>query len=122
MSRISVYMRGRSSWVYLGLSALTVVFGMQSMRLLFSLASFLLRDTFHWDAQYIGVLGFAIFSTAFLWALLWRLLGPRLMLIVFAGGLGVLRLAIQAWSTLKYLAQTDYSIVRRQAFALGDEN
>jgi len=98
MSRISVYMRDRSSWVYPGLSALTVVFGMQSMRLLFSLASFLLRDTFHWDAQYIGVLGFAIFSTAFLWALLRRLLGPRLMLIVFAGGLGVLRLAIQAWS------------------------
>ena len=39
---------------------------MQSVRVLLSLASFLLRDTSHWDTVYIGLLGFAIFSTAFL--------------------------------------------------------
>ena len=59
---------------------------MQSVRMLFSLASYLLRDTYHWDAPYIGALGFAIFSTAFLSALLCRLLGLRLMLMATAGG------------------------------------
>ena len=97
-SRLSRHLHDHPSWVDLGLPALTVVFGMQSVRVLFSLASYLLRDTFHWDAQYIGALGFAIFSTAFLWALLRRLLGLRLMLIATAGGLGALRLAMQAWS------------------------
>ena len=85
-------------WVQVGLPALTVVFGMQSVRVLLSLASFLLRDTFHWDTVYIGLLGFAIFATAFLAAALRRLLGLRLMLIVTAGGLGVARLAMQAWT------------------------
>ncbi|MCZ6891889.1 MAG: endonuclease/exonuclease/phosphatase family protein [Chloroflexi bacterium] len=71
---------------------------MQSVRVLLSLASFLLRDTFHWDTVYIGLLGFAIFATAFLAAALRRLLGLRFMLIVTAGGLGVVRLAMQAWT------------------------
>ena len=96
--RVRSHLRDYPSWVDWGLPALTVVFGMQSVRLLLSLASFLLRDTFHWDAQYIGALGFAIFATGFLSAHLRRLLGIRLMLIVTGGGLGVLRLAMQAWS------------------------
>lgn len=98
ISRLCGHLRDHPSWVDLGLPALTVVFGVQSVRVLFSLASFLLRDTFQWDAQYIGALGLPIFSTAFLSALLRRLLGLRLMLMVTAGGLGALRLAMQAWS------------------------
>ena len=97
-SRLSRHLYIHPSWVELGLPALTVVIGMQSVRMLFSLASFLLRDTYHWDAPYIGALGFAIFSTAFLSALLRRLLGLRLMLMATAGGLGALRLAMQVWS------------------------
>lgn len=93
-----VLMRRYPLWVQVGLPALAVVFGMQSVRVLLSLASFLLRDTFHWDTVYIGLLGFAIFATAFLAAALRRLLGLRLMLIVTAGGLGVVRLAMQAWT------------------------
>ena len=91
-------MRRYPLWVQVGLPALAVVFGMQSVRVLLSLASFLLRDTFHWDTVYIGLLGFAIFATAFLAAALRRLLGLRAMLIVTAGGLGVVRLAMQAWT------------------------
>ena len=98
MAALTAYLRRRPRWTDLGLPTLTVVFGMQAVRVLFSLASFLLRDTYHWDAQYIGALGFAIFSTAFLAAPLCRLLGLRLMLIGTAGGLGLLRLAMQAWS------------------------
>ena len=94
----SVLMRRYPLWVQVGLPALTIVLGMQSVRVLLSLASFLLRDTFHWDTVYIGLLGFAIFSTAFLAAALRRLLGLRLMLIVTVGGLGVVRLAMQAWT------------------------
>ena len=91
-------MHRHSLWVQVGLPALAVVLGMQSVRVLLSLASFLLRDTFHWDTVYIGLLGFGIFATAFLAAALRRLLGLRLMLIVTAGGLGVVRLAMQAWT------------------------
>ena len=97
-SRLSRHLYLHPSWVDLGLPALTVVFGMQSVRMLFSLASYLLRDTYHWDAPYIGALGFAIFSTAFLSAFLRRFLGCRLMLMATAGGLGALRLAMQVWS------------------------
>jgi len=90
--------RRHSLWVWVGLPALAVVLGMQSVRVLLSLASFLLRDTFGWDTVYIGLLGFAIFATAFLAAALRRLLGLRLMLIITAGGLGVVRLVMQAWT------------------------
>ena len=98
VSKLDKYLKDHPSWVDVGLPALTVVFGIQSLRLLLSLASFFLRDVYDWDAQYIGGYGLAIMSTAFLAGLVRRLLGVRLMLVVTAGGLGVLRMAAQVWS------------------------
>ena len=97
-SKLGKYLNDHPSWVDLGLPALTVVFGMQSLRVLLSMASFLLRDVYDWDAQYIGGFGLALMSIAFLAGLVRRLLGVRLMLVVTAGGVGVLRMAAQAWS------------------------
>ena len=97
VSKLGKRLNDHPSWVDLGLPALTVVFGLQSLRILLSLASFLLRDVYDWDAQYIGALGLALMSMGFLAGLVRRLLGVRLMLVVTAGGLGVLRLAAQVW-------------------------
>ena len=84
------YLRARPSWVYVGLPAFTMVLGMQSVRVL--------RDRLKRETELVGALGLAIFASAFLAAPLRRLLGTRVMLIATAGGLGVLRLAMQAWT------------------------
>ena len=97
-SRLTGYLRTRPSWVDVGLPALTTVLGMQSVRVLLSLAFWVARDRLKWETELVGVLGLAIFASAFLAAPLRRLLGTRGMLIATAGGLGVLRLAMQAWT------------------------
>ena len=98
MSRTISYLRDRPLWVYVGLPALTVALGMQSMRALIPLATWVLRDRLHLAAEHVGVLALAIFASAFLAALVRRLLGRDIALVVTAGGLGLLRLAMQAWT------------------------
>ena len=98
MPRISGYLKGRPSWVYLGLTAFTLALGMQLVRAMLALELWVLRDRMHWDAELIGALSLAIFATAFLTAPLRRLLGTRTTLIVTVGGLGMLRLIMQIWT------------------------
>jgi len=98
MSRISGYLKGRPSWVYLGLAVFTAALGMQLVRAMLALELWVLRDRMHWDAEVIGTLSLAIFATAFLTAQLRRLLGTRTMLLVTVGGLGMLRLIMQIWT------------------------
>jgi len=90
--------RKESTWVALGLPALTVLFAMQTLRVLLPLMVFGLRDRIGWSAIQLGELAFAIFLTGFLAAVLRRLLGPGRLLALTAGGVGLLRLAIQLWT------------------------
>ena len=98
MSTFSQFLKKRSNWVEIGLPALTIVFGMQTIRTLLPLFVYVLRERMDWNTAELGLLAFAIFLTSFLAAPLRRLLGPRWMLMITAGGLGLLRLAIQIWS------------------------
>ncbi|HEX6384592.1 MAG TPA: endonuclease/exonuclease/phosphatase family protein, partial [Anaerolineae bacterium] len=77
--------------------ALTVLFGVQMLRMMLPLFVYVLRDGIGWSAVQVGSLALAVFLTAFLAAFLWRGLGPRRSLIATAGGLGLFRLALQLW-------------------------
>jgi len=83
----------------LTLPALTVAFGLQTLRL------FLPLVVNHYGVRPgvttigMGLYAFAIFLSAFLTAAIRRLLGPKAMLALTAGGLGLLRLAMQFSST-----------------------
>jgi endonuclease/exonuclease/phosphatase family metal-dependent hydrolase len=88
----------RYSFLYeVGLPALAIAFGMQSVRALLSFASYLLRESFEWGTVSVGLFGLAVFATSFLAAALYRFLGLRYMLLVTVGGLGLSRLAMQLW-------------------------
>jgi len=71
---------------------------MQSMRALIPLATWILRDRLDLAAEHVGILALAIFASAFLAAFVRRLLGRGITLVVTAGGLGLLRLAMQVWT------------------------
>lgn len=77
------------------LPTLTVVLGLQTLRLLLPLV------VNHYGVRpgvttiSMGLYAFAVFLSAFLAAALHRLLGPKAMLTITAGGLGLLRLAMQ---------------------------
>lgn len=97
MNQTHGLLRRNSSWVTVGLPALTILFGMQTLRTLFPLLVYVLRDRIGWSAVQLGELAFAIFLTSFLAAWLRRLLGPEPLLAITAAGLGLLRLAFQLW-------------------------
>jgi endonuclease/exonuclease/phosphatase family metal-dependent hydrolase len=67
------------------------------LRTLLPLFVYVLRDGIGWSAVQVGVLALAVFLTAFLAAPLWRGLGPRRSLLLTAGGVGLMRLALQTW-------------------------
>ncbi len=79
----------------LSLLALTVLFGLQVLRMLVPGLVWLLGDRMGWSAIEAGGLAAIIFLTAFLAGPLRRLLGNRLVVMVTAGGLGLLRLVMQ---------------------------
>jgi len=88
----------RQSVVECGLVVLTTLFGMQLLRTLFSLLVNVLRDRLDWSAIQLGLLAFVIFLSAFLAALLRRLLTPRWALLATVGGVGLSRLVLQLWT------------------------
>jgi hypothetical protein len=90
-STASQHSQSSLSWVHMGITALTLVFGMQVVRVLATSAFWVLRDRMHWHVPEVAVFGLAVFTTAFLAGPLHRLLGPRVPLIVTAGGLGAVR-------------------------------
>ena len=89
------FSRALPGLVEFGLPALTVLFGMETLRTLLPLLVYLLRDRMGWTAVWLGLYALALFSLSFLAAPLWRVLGLRRVLIVTAGGVGVLRLLMQ---------------------------
>ncbi len=78
--------------------ALTVLFGVQTLRTLLPLLAWIFRDRFGWGSAQISLLVLAVFATAFLAAPLRGLLGARRLPWLAIGGLGLLRLAYQLWT------------------------
>jgi len=87
-----------SSWAGLLLPAITVTFGMQMIRALPPYLQYLLGDRFGWNSIQMGVAALAVFATAFLVGWLYRWWGLQALLVVTAGGVGLVRLAVQIWN------------------------
>ena len=88
---------GRQGWGELLTPTLTILFGLQSLRALFPLLLFVLRERFGWNTSLIGLLALALFLTAFLAAVGWRRLDADRFTLITAGGLGLVRLGLQLW-------------------------
>jgi endonuclease/exonuclease/phosphatase family metal-dependent hydrolase len=81
------------------LPALTVLFGLQIIRVLVPGLTWLLGDRFGLDAIQLGSIALVIFLAAFLAGSLHRLQGSYRSVIITSGGLGLLRLLTQVgWS------------------------
>jgi endonuclease/exonuclease/phosphatase family metal-dependent hydrolase len=78
-----------------GLPALTVLFGLQTMRVLIPSIVYAYGVQPGVTSIQMGIYAFGVFSVAFLAAALRRLLGPRASLAITAGGVALLRLAEQ---------------------------
>ena len=75
--------------------ALTVVFGLQVLRVLLAELVFYIRDSLGAGSITPGVYALALFLLAFLAAPMYRRLGPRRALMLTGGGLALVRLAEQ---------------------------
>jgi len=78
-----------------GLPALTVLFGLQTMRVLIPSIVYAYGVQPGVTSIHMGIYAFGVYSAAFLAAALRRLLGPRASLAITAGGVALLRLAEQ---------------------------
>ena len=88
----------RSTWtaaVALSVGALTMMFGVQFLRLLFVDMAVYLNQVQGINALLVGAMGLAVFLSAFLEPFVRRALGSRSALPVVVGGLAVVRLAEQ---------------------------
>jgi len=92
------WLADRPVLVELSLLALTVLFGLQVLRVLVPGVVWLLGDRMGLGAIEAGGLMALVFLIAFLAGALRRLLGDRLSVLVTAGGLGLMVLVIQIWS------------------------
>jgi len=81
----------------LTLTAITVLFGMQVLRVLVPGMFWTLGGRMEWGATELGIIGFLVFLTGFLAGPLGRLLGNRRLVAVSAIGLGLMRLLMQVW-------------------------
>ncbi|MBU2602729.1 MAG: endonuclease/exonuclease/phosphatase family protein [Actinobacteria bacterium] len=80
------------------LPALVVMLGMQMLRVLLPLLVYVLRDRAGLQATHLGVVALALFAGAFLVGPLQRALGTRRLMVFTAGGLALVRLALQLWT------------------------
>ena len=96
-STLARWLGTRPLWAELGLVALTVLFGIQTLRVFIPGLFWVLNSRLGWGAVEVGIVGFLVFLTAFLAGPLRRLAGDWRLIVVTAGGLGVLRLIMQVW-------------------------
>jgi len=92
------WLAARPLFIELGLISLTVLFGMQALRVFIPGLVWLLGDQMGWGEPLVGAIALLVFLTAFLAGMLRRLLGTGLLIVVTAGGLGLLRLFMQILS------------------------
>ena len=79
------------------ITALTVLLGMQTLRVLVPGLFWVLGGQMGWGAVQLGIVGFLVFLTAFLAGPLRKLSGDRYLIVATAGGVGLLRLCMQVW-------------------------
>ena len=77
--------------------ALTVLFGMQTFRVLLPSLNWVLGSRMGWGAEELGAVGLAVFLTAFIAVTLLRLMSGYLIIVFTAGGLGLFRFLLQIW-------------------------
>ena len=96
MSRLALsrFIEGKSL-LDTALVTLTVVFGLQELRVLLTGLVFYIRDSLGAHTAIPGVYALALFLIAFLAARIYRLLGPRRALLLTAGGLALARVTEQ---------------------------
>jgi endonuclease/exonuclease/phosphatase family metal-dependent hydrolase len=82
----------------LGLTALTVLFGLQALRVVLPGIVWNLFDGKGWNEPAIGSVMVLLSLTPLLAGHLQRLLGTRGLLVASAGGLGLVRLLMQVWA------------------------
>jgi len=80
-------------------TSLTVLFGLQLLRMLFSSLVGYLRDAQGLEALSLAPIALGVFATSFLAGLLWRTAGARRAIWITAGGVGLARLAEQISSS-----------------------
>ena len=97
-SPIATWLAARPLLTEVGLPALTVLFGIQALRVFLPGLVWLLGDRMGLGEALLGTIALLVFLAAFLAGGLQRLLGNRLLILVTAGGLGLLRLLMQGWS------------------------
>jgi endonuclease/exonuclease/phosphatase family metal-dependent hydrolase len=99
--RVSVFadwLAARPLFTELTLTALTVLFGMQVLRVLVPGMFWTLNARMGWGAVELGIIGFAIFLIGgFLAGPLSRLAGNRRLIVITAAGLGIMRFFMQVW-------------------------
>jgi len=83
--------------IELGLPALTVLFGLQILRVLVPGLTWIIGDRLGLDAIQLGLIALVVFLPAFLGSTLSRFLGYRWSIAITTGGLGLLRLLMQIW-------------------------
>jgi endonuclease/exonuclease/phosphatase family metal-dependent hydrolase len=91
-------MNKNGRYPYILFISLTFLFGLQTLRVLFSLSLYVLRDRFLWTAVQIGILMFVFFALSFLAGLFRRWLGTEKMLLITAVATSLFRLLLQLWS------------------------
>ena len=99
ISHVTRQLADRPLLTELGLLAVTVLFGLQALRVLVPGAVWLLGDRMGLGPLQAGGLTLLIFLSAFLAGPLQRLLSTRLWMVITASGLGLLRLCMQIWSS-----------------------
>jgi len=94
---ITRWLANRPLFAELGLTALTVLFGLQVLRVLVPDLTWVLGNPVNVGAVQLGAIALLVFLTAFLAGGLHRLLGNRWSIAITAGGLGLIRLLMQVW-------------------------
>ena len=95
VSAVGGWLSGQAPFSELMLPALTVLFGLQVLRMLVPSLTWLLGDRFGLGAMELGAVSLLIFIMPFSASGLRRLLNSRRLIIITAGGLGLLRLFMQ---------------------------
>ena len=83
-STLARWLGTRPLWAELGLVALTVLFGIQTLRVFIPSLFWVLNSRLGWGAVEVGIVGFLVFLTAFLAGPLRRLASDRRLIIVTA--------------------------------------
>ncbi|MDA8019774.1 MAG: endonuclease/exonuclease/phosphatase family protein [Thermoanaerobaculia bacterium] len=88
----------RARTALFGLTALTVVLGMQCFRVFLPLLAFLLRDRFGWNPIELGGLSLGVFALGFLVPWAFRSCSLRRALWTMVGTLALARFTLQLWT------------------------